>query len=144
MFVNTQLVPPIHFCTKQCGKRDEACKDKCYLFKKLNGSIIDLTCGQKDHGLRHFLLCDKESCRKRSEAYWQCRKDRRKIVHLLTVEDADYSDIENFEQNLDEMDEKIECSDIYVVQKLFIPIMLVSENMGSRANLQTFFLMEKF
>ena len=59
------------------------------------------------------------------------------------VEDADYSDIENLEQNLDEMDEKIECSDIYVVQNLFIPIMLVSENMGSRANLQTFFLMEK-
>ena len=70
-------------------------------------------------------------------------KSRREIVHLLTVEDADYSDIENFEQNLDEMDEKIECSDIYVVQNLFIPIMLVSENMGSRANLQTFSLMEK-
>ena len=32
------------------------------------------------------------------------------------VEDADYSDIENLEQNLDEMDEKIECSDIYVVR----------------------------
>ena len=42
------------------------------------------------------------------------------------------------------MDEKIEFSDIYVVQNLFIPIMHVSENMGSRANLQTFFLMEKF
>ena len=59
------------------------------------------------------------------------------------VKDADYSNIENLEQNLDEMDEKIECSDIYIVQNLFIPIMLVSENMGSRANLQTFFLMEK-
>ena len=34
------------------------------------------------------------------------------------VEDADYSNIENLEQNLDEMDEKIECSDIYVVQNL--------------------------
>ena len=45
------------------------------------------------------------------------------------VEDADYSDIENLEQNLDEIDEKIECSDIYVVQNLFIPIMLVSETM---------------
>ena len=41
------------------------------------------------------------------------------------------------------MDEKIECSDIYVVQNLFIPIMPVSKNIGSRANLQTFFLMEK-
>ena len=59
------------------------------------------------------------------------------------VEDADYSDKENLEQSLGEMDAKIECSDIYVVQNLFIPIMRVSENMGSRANLQTFFLMEK-
>ena len=38
---------------------------------------------------------------------------------------------------------KIECSDIYVVQNLFIPIMLVSETMGSRANLEKNFLMEK-
>ena len=57
-----ELVPPSYFCIKHCGKRDEACKDKCYLFKKFNGSIIDLTCGQKDHGLCHFLLCDKKLC----------------------------------------------------------------------------------
>ena len=50
------------------------------------------------------------------------------------VEDVDYSDIEDLEQSLDEMDEKIECSHVYVVQNLFIPIMHVSENIGSRAN----------
>ena len=41
------------------------------------------------------------------------------------------------------MDEKIECSDVYVVQNLFIPVMRVSENNESKMNLQTFFLMEK-
>ena len=97
-------------------------------FKKLNRSIIDLRYGQKDHGLRHFLLCDKETCRNKSEAFWQHRKARSEIVHLLMVEDVDYSDIEILEQNLDEMDEKVKCIGIYVVQNLFIPIMRVSEN----------------
>ena len=63
-------------------------------------------CGQKDHGLRNFLLCDAETCRNKSEAFWQCRKARCEIVHLLTIEDVDYSDIENIEYIVDEMDEK--------------------------------------
>ena len=138
-----ELIAPNDFCIKHCGKKGETCKDKCYLFKKLNGKVIDLTCGKKDHGLRHFLLCQHETCRKHSEAYWQRRKARREIVHLLVVEDVDFSDIENLDQSLDEMDEKIECSDVYVVQNLFLPIMIVSETVGTRSNLQTFFLMEK-
>ena len=59
------------------------------------------------------------------------------------VEDVDYSDIENLEQIIDEMDKKTECSDVYVVQNLFIPVMRVSENNDYTMNLQTFFLMEK-
>ena len=97
----------------------------------------------KGHGLCHFLLCNKENCHNKSKAFWQRRKARREVVNLLMVEDVDYSDIENLEENLDVMDEKIECSDLYIVQNLFIPIMHISENLRSRANLQTFFLMEK-
>ena len=62
---------------------------------------------------------------------------------MVEIPDVDYSDIENLEENLDVMYEKIECSDLYIVQNLFIPIMHVLENLRSRANLQTFFLMEK-
>ena len=51
--------PPNQLCLKHCGKKTEACKDgntdKCYIFRKQNGSLIDLTCGQSDHSLRHFL-----------------------------------------------------------------------------------------
>ena len=85
-------------CLKHCGKKTEACKDngpdKCYIFRKQNGSLIDLTCGKCDHGLHHFLLCDAESCRNKSEAFWNRRKARKDIVHLVTVEDVDFSDIE--------------------------------------------------
>ena len=34
-----ELLPPNQFCLKHCGKKGEACKDKCYIFKKLNGSL---------------------------------------------------------------------------------------------------------
>ena len=87
------------------------------------------------------MLCDAETCRNKSEAFWQCRKARREIVYLLTVEDVDYSDIENIEHIVDEMDKKTECSDVYVVKNLFIPVMRVSENNDYTMNLQTFFLM---
>ena len=69
--------------------------------QKSNGSIVDLTCGQKNHGLHHFLLCDKETCCNKSELFWQHRKARCEIVHLLMVEDVDYSDIEGLEPDLD-------------------------------------------
>ena len=64
-----EIIPPNQFCSKHCGKKGEACKDnnsdKCYIFRKQNGSLIDLTCGQRDHRLRHFLLCEAESCPKK-------------------------------------------------------------------------------
>ena len=142
-----EINPPNQLCLKHCGKKTEACKDngpdKCYIFRKQNASLVDLTCGQCDHGICHFLLCDAESCCNKSEAFWNRRKARREIVNLVTVEDVDFSDIENIEYIIDEMDEKIECNDVYVVQNLFIPVMRVSENNDYTMNIQTFFLMEK-
>ena len=88
---------------KQQRKKTEACKDnspdKCYIFRKLNGTLVDLTCGQCDHVLRHFLLCDLESCRNKSEAFWYHRKVGKEIVHLVTVEDVDFLDTENIEMH---------------------------------------------
>ena len=56
-----EINPPSNLCLKHCGKKTEACKDgnteKCYIFRKQNGTLKDITCGQSDHGLRHFLLC---------------------------------------------------------------------------------------
>ena len=53
-----EINPPNQFCSKHCGKKTEACKDnspdKCYIFRKQNGSLIDLTCGQRDHGLQNL------------------------------------------------------------------------------------------
>ena len=51
--------PPNQLCLKHCRKKTEACKDnntdKCYISRKQNGQLVDLTCGQHDHGLKHFL-----------------------------------------------------------------------------------------
>ena len=102
-----------------------------------------MTCGQRNHGLHHFLLCDSEICCNKSEAFWNRRKARKDILHLVTVEDMDFSDIENIEDIVDEMEDKTECNDVYVVQNLFIPVMRVSENNDCAVNIQTFFLMEK-
>ena len=120
-----ELVPPSEFFLHHCGKVYATCKDKCYIFKKTNDKMVDLTCGIKDQGIHHFLLCDKETCRKKCEAYWHCRKSWHEIVYLVNVEDADYSDLNDLDQFIDEMDDKIDCSNIHVVQHLFIPIMLV-------------------
>ena len=72
-----EINPPNQLCLKYWEKKTEACKDngldKCYIFRKQNGSLIDLTCGQRDHGLSHFLLCDAETCHNKSEAFWQRR-----------------------------------------------------------------------
>ena len=118
--------PPNQLCLKHCGKKTEACKDnntdKCYIFRKQNGQLVDLTCGQRDHGLKHFLLCDSENCRNKREAFWNRRKVRKDIVNLVTVDDVNFSDIENIEDIIDKMEEKTECNDVYVViaQRIYI------------------------
>lgn len=64
---------PSQLCPKHFRKKGEACKDnssdKCYIFRKQNGDLIDLTCGKKYHSLRHFLLSEAETCHNKSEAF---------------------------------------------------------------------------
>ena len=53
---------PDNFCVKHCGPRNDRCESKkCYIFYK-GGRYINLSCGKTDHGLKHFLICDAESC----------------------------------------------------------------------------------
>ena len=78
------ISPPSQLCLKHCGEKTEECNDdstnKCYIFRTQNGSIIDLTCGHSNHGLRHFLLCESENCCNKSEAFWNRREVRTNIV----------------------------------------------------------------
>ena len=54
------------------------------------GKILNITCGKPNHGKKHFLLCDMESCQKASEKYWQKLAEENQVIHLIQAEDLGY------------------------------------------------------
>ena len=61
---------PHNFCETHCGKVTAMCNNKaCAIVRFKSGKVLNLTCQKPNHGNKHFLLCDIESCRKNSEKY---------------------------------------------------------------------------
>merc|ERR1711867_407627 len=61
---------PSNFCETHCGRITPLCSNKaCAIVKLKNGRLLNLTCQKPNHGNKHFLLCDIETCRKNSEKY---------------------------------------------------------------------------
>merc|ERR1711989_288109 len=84
------------------------CNNKaCAIVKLKNGRILNLTCQKPNHGNKHFLLCDIETCRKNSEKYWKKLQERNEVVHFTPAED-----VEDFDTKLavsDEIDINLNC-----------------------------------
>ena len=72
MIRDNKMKAPDNLCLKHCGKKTEACKEggKYYIIKNFR-SQLNLTYGEPDHGLRHFLLCGHKGCQKVSEKWWE-------------------------------------------------------------------------
>ena len=96
-------------CLKHCGMKTEACNNngiqKCYIIKHYR-SQLNLTCSKPDHGVKHFLLCDHESCRKASEKYWAKVAERKKIFNFIPCEEIDMEN-EQIGDDYDDFDMKI-------------------------------------
>ena len=82
----------------------------CYNYNK-NGKSIKLTCQKPNHGNKHFLLCDIESCRKISEKYYKKLQERNQVVNLIPAEDLEDIDSELIEIDVDDYDNKLAISD---------------------------------
>ena len=78
---------PQELCPKHCGKKGENCNtgkkgQKCYMIKGATG-YFNWTCGKTHHGIKHFLLCEWDDCREKSERYWD--KKTKKEISLLVA-----------------------------------------------------------
>ena len=88
---------PSNFCETHCGKVYALCNKKaCAIIKTKAGKLLNLTCQKPNHGNKHFLLCDIESCRKISEKYWKKLQERNQVVHLIPAEDLEVIDSEPY------------------------------------------------
>ena len=84
-----QPIPP-NFCETHCGRVTAMCKNKaCAIIKLKSGRVLNLTCQKPNHGNKHFLLCDIETCRKNSEKYWKKLQERNEVVHFTPAEDLE-------------------------------------------------------
>ena len=104
-------VPP-NFCETHCGRVYALCNKKaCAIITTKNGKSLNLTCQKPNHGNKHFLLCDIESCRKISEKYWKKLQERNQVVNLIPAEDLEDIDSEFIEIDVDHYDNKLAISD---------------------------------
>ena len=76
-------------CELHCGPKTSSCGVmKCHFFIGANGRTVNLACGKQDHVIKHFLLCDHEICRNKSEAYWAKKVAASGSVNFIAAEDA--------------------------------------------------------
>ena len=104
-------VPP-NFCETHCGRVSALCNKKaCAIITTKNGKSLNLTCQKPNHGHKHFLLCDIESCCKTSEKYWKKLEERNVVINLIPVEDLDFIDSELIDLDISDYDEKLLMSE---------------------------------
>ena len=81
----------------------------CHNYNK-NGKSLNLACQKPNHGNKHFLLCNIESCRKILEKYWKKLQERNQVVHLIPTEDLEDIDSEFIEIDVEDYDNKLALS----------------------------------
>ena len=123
-----------------------ALKKICAIIKTKAGKLFNLTCQKPNHGNKHFLLCDIESCRKNSEKYWKKLQERNEIVHLIPAKDLEDIDSELIEIDVIDYDSKLALSDEIDMTQNCIPTLNIknSDNTPITHNfLKTYFELEK-
>ena len=140
---------PSNFCETHCGRITPLCSNKaCAIVKLKNGRLLNLTCQKPNHGNKHFLLCDIETCRKNSEKYWKKLHERKEVVHFTPAEDLEDIDSEDIQIDVEDFDTKLTVSDEIDINLNCFPTLNIknSDNDNTPSNhafLKTYFELEK-
>ena len=119
---------PSNFCETHCGRVTALCNKKaCAIIKTRTRKIFNLTCQKPNHGNKHFLLCDIESCRNISEKYWKKLQERNQVVNLIPAEDLEDIDSELIEIDVADYDNKLALSDEIDMTQNCIPTLNIKK-----------------